>query len=91
MLIACGLLLPWLMAADCTEPRRRTTRDGRSFIFDASSRAWRLEEQPKEAPEELRLALPWSQFNVSFQGDFQMLDVKWRFTSIYIIYGSSRI
>lgn len=57
-------------ACAMVEPRRRRTKDGRSFLFDPCSNAWRLEAEPE--PSEAPLALPWSQFNVSFHGDFRI-------------------
>ncbi|CAJ1329271.1 unnamed protein product [Effrenium voratum] len=60
----------------CSTSRVRKTRDGRTFVFDSCANAWRLDDSSMEKAEEWeQLALPWSQFNVSFQGQFQIAGI----------------
>ncbi|CAK9108411.1 Protein N-lysine methyltransferase METTL21A (HSPA lysine methyltransferase) (HSPA-KMT) (Hepatocellular carcinoma-associated antigen 557b) (Methyltransferase-like protein 21A), partial [Durusdinium trenchii] len=60
-------------------PRRRQTKDGRVFLFDACSKAWRLETPSLATPGDAELsdrpALPWSQFHVSFDGQFEVAGI----------------
>eukprot|EP00434_Breviolum_minutum_P038147 symbB.v1.2.033830.t1/scaffold4258.1/size42288/2 len=63
-------------SCEVKEPlRRRRTKDGRSFVFDPCSNAWRLEDAGVVTTNVETLALPWSQFNVSFNGAFRIGEI----------------
>lgn len=64
-------------SCEAAKPARRTrrTKDGALYVFDEETCAWRQAEPPRRSPADaadhgqVQQALPWSQFDVSFDGD----------------------
>eukprot|EP00933_Yihiella_yeosuensis_P043771 TRINITY_DN38725_c0_g1_i1.p1 TRINITY_DN38725_c0_g1~~TRINITY_DN38725_c0_g1_i1.p1 ORF type:complete len:326 (+),score=62.09 TRINITY_DN38725_c0_g1_i1:39-1016(+) len=64
-------------AISTKEQKVRRLKDGRVFIFDEAAQSWRLQSdetknEAEKGSSQVQLALPWSQFNTSFEGEFSI-------------------